>query len=272
MRGAFRVGITILVFALKCVVPAHAQGKDSATVRLDRIQALLYKAHIELDSLKREMMAKAVAPVPKASKDTGVNPILSELLTERQKTLMRETITPYRQTAVGYAFNPNLGMGMTCIEWFNDWGAKIDAGIIITEGDRKAGVNASLLRSLNRFSLKDAGLETHLYAFTGLGITWERMMNGWNTYDPVANIWRQDWYETPDIAGRWQLGAGTEVSLLGFGGIKFVPEVGMQVSKYLKRFQDSPTWLAQNPAPGSLPKSDFSLDPYYAFHLNFYFR
>jgi hypothetical protein len=210
-----------------------------------------------------------LVPISKASQDTGAAPILSELLTESQKTLARATRTPMRQMAAGYAINPNLGLGMTFIDWFNAWGAKFDAGITIMESVRRAGVNASLLRSLNRFSMFDGGLETHLYAFTGLGYTWQRIQEDGLIVNRI--LMPGHLYETPEKVGRWQLGAGTEVSFPGLGGIKFVPEVGMQVSNYLSRFQDSPTWQTQNPS-SSLPKSAFELDAYYAFHLNFYFR
>lgn len=230
--------------------------------RLDRVQGLLYQAHVELDSLKRDMAAQAKTPAVRITNDATDKPILTELLTEQQKTLYRASGSPWRKTAVGYSFNPNLGMGMDVINWFDDWGAKVDAGLNITSDSREAGLNASLLRSLNRFTMIDAGLETHLYAFTGLGVTWEKVGGGYPNY----------WYEKPDLVGRWQLGAGVEISLLGIGGIKFVPEVGIQVSKYLSRFQDSPTWLSQYTLPAELPKSDVSLDPYFAFHLNFYFR
>lgn len=262
-------GFIILAFALKySAVPLVAQGVDSATERLDRVQGLLYQAHVELDSLKKEMTARTRVPVSNEAE----KPILTELLTEQQKVLLRASGTLQRRTAVGYSFNPNLGMGMDFINWIDDWGGKLDAGLRITRDVRQAGFNASLLRSLNRFTMIDAGLETHLYAFTGLGATWEKI-RGWS-YSSYSSsgVPLPDWYEKPDLVGRWQLGAGVEMSLLGFGGIKFVPEVGLQVSKYLSRFQDSPSWQAANLYPIDLPKSDYSLDPYYAFHLNFYFR
>jgi hypothetical protein len=236
-------------------MPGFAGERDSSPAsRLDRIQNFLNQANIELDSLKKDMAARNREPV---FSDTGTKPIFGELITQTQRKLARATITPHHKTSAGYSFNPNLGMGMNLINWFGDWGAKLDAGIMLMGGDRRGGVNASLLRSLHRFSMIDGSLETHLYAFTGLGVFWAELNNG---YGPVS------WYSSPDLIGLWQLGAGTELSLLALGGVRFVPEVGLQASRYLSRYQDSPGYTFGK------PKSDFALDPYFAFHINFYFR
>ncbi len=247
-----KISVLVVTLGVACL---QAEAEDTPS-RLDRIQRLLNQAQSELDSLREE--SPRLSPLPQGSQ-TAEPPIAEDLFTERQKKLIMASRTSYRLSAAGYSFNPNF-QGMNFIQWFGDWGGKIDAGAEFTPNDREANMNLSALRSLNRFSFLRGGFETHLYAFTGAGLCW-RKQESWTSFD---------WYTKPDLIGRWQLGAGTELNFGFFGGIKFAPEVGLQASDYLQRYQDSPEWSPSYYEV--LPKSDFSLDAYYAFHLNFYFR
>lgn len=248
----WKTSILVLGLAAACL-RAESEGTSS---RLNRIQSLLGAAQAELDSLQKEANPSTALPsiAPERSE-----PMAEDLLTEKQKKIARATRTSYRRSAAGYVFNPDF-QGMDLIQWWEDWGSKLDATVHVTRyAPRNAGVNLSALRSLNRFSFLDGAIETHLYAFTGMGFYWERFQDMYG-----------GWYTTPNVIGHWQLGAGTELSLGFLGGVKFSPEVGLQASDYLKRYEDSQEWSVQNPFPR--PRSDFSLDVYYAFHFNFYFR
>jgi hypothetical protein len=261
-----------LGIALLAGAAAFSEGVDSLASRLDKLQGLLREAQSQLDSLRRELASVGEDVSPHRDSAIPSGPIAGELLSARQKKLLAATRTPYRLTSAGYTYNPNLPLGMNIQHWFGPWGSKLDAGAILGESERLAGVNASLLRSLHRFSIF-GGLETHLYALTGLGISWHRESFWYLSYPPGPSP--RGWYDKPDIAGHWQIGAGTELGVGWLGGLRLAPEIGLQASQYWSRYQDSESWKAQkslNPNFDSRPESDFALDFYYAFHLNFYFR
>jgi hypothetical protein len=110
------------------------------------------------------------------------------------------------------------------------------------------------LYAVHEFYLAGEDMFTRLYLFGGGGYYWER-----------RNESQGSWYDTPDRALRAQLGAGTEMGLREMRGTRFTPEVGFQGSRFLSRYNDSPDYS------GDRPRSDYSLYPYYAFHVSFYF-
>jgi hypothetical protein len=234
-------------------MPASAEsGKND---RFDRIERLIGELQTELDSLKRESSALEAKNRPTLT--SGEESILGELMTDRQKALARATRTEFRRVAAGYSFNAALPMGMHFLHWFDPWGVKLEGGTIITDHTRRAGINAAALYSINRFSSLGL-LETHLYALAGAGYYWRRVQDG-------IDISRT-WYGTPDRRLRGQLGVGTELSFFNFGGVRFVPETGLQVDRYITQFENSPAY------PFDAPESSVFLNPFFAFHLSFYFR
>jgi hypothetical protein len=222
--------------------------------RIDRIERLLGEVRTELDSLKRESASESQAGLV----GTTPAPVLGGLLSERERALARASQTDLRKEAAGYSFSPDLPLGMNLLYWADPWGVRFEGGAIITDQTRVAGLSVTGLYGIHRFSALDL-LETHLYALAGAGFTWERVL--WE-----SNI-SEHWFSLPDKWIHAQLGVGTELTFFGLGGVRFAPETGLQASQYLSRHERS----AGNTF-GTVPESDFSLEPFFAFHMSFYFR
>jgi hypothetical protein len=261
------VRIPLILLSIACVVPvrvvaadsadsAHAAAVDPAD-RVDRIERLIVELGAQLDTLKGDIREGRVVNPEPASR-----PALADLLTDREKALARASWTKFRTAAAGYTFDADLPVALHAQRWWGPWGARVQGGAILSDNYRRAGVNAAALYSLHRFAALDL-LETHLYAFGGGGFYWHRHEDG-------VDIYKQ-WYETPDRWMRAQLGVGTEFGFFGLGGVRFTPEVGLQADRYFSRYQESPSWSAHWPS-SEAPKSDFSLAPFAAFHIAFYFE
>jgi hypothetical protein len=180
--------------------------------------------------------------------------IWREVRAEKRRRIELEKAFDFRRASLGYTFNPNLVLGMNAIGWIGDWGAKIDGRFNMIESRRAVGANLSLLYAVHEFYLTGEDMFTRLYLFTGSGFYWERL-----------RATGSQWYDVPDRAIRVQLGAGTEMGLREMNGTRFTPEIGFQGSRFLSRYQESTLYTGEG------PRSDFSLYPYYAIHINFYF-
>ena len=276
-----RIQVTGILFGAVLLVPTGAESSDSISLHLDRIRGLVGKIGRELDSLEQAVSSHQEAkPFPAVNQaemsQESSKPILGELLSEKEKKLAAAATTPFQRCAIGYSFDPNLSIGMHYLQWKGQWGIKAAASGRFNESNRQVGVDLAFLRGLHRFSLFE-GLQTHLYAFAGAGAFWHRVPYNlyFGGFSPGAPPNLRSWYETADIPIRLQLGAGTELGLLAIGGVRAAPEIGFQAAHHITRFQDSKSWETQSrmfPGYQERPKSDFSLDAYFAFHLSFYFR
>ncbi len=258
----------ILIFVTLCAGSPVFGDEAASNPRIERIERLLGEIRTELDSLKKEGTPPGLSTQPPRVSP----PVYQDLLTERQRRLAAGTRTEHRTTAAGYSFNSNSPFMMSAIHWWDpSWGARFEGTVSWRDGDiyeqeHYSGVNVSLLRSIHRFEGFES-LETHLYGFAGTGLFRERF--GYR--DHTGGTGRFVWYEKPDLSWHLQVGAGTELNIFALGGVLLVPEIGMQAKRYLVRFQDSDSWRFRYPT-GVTPESNFSLDAYFAFHLNFYFR
>ena len=228
---------------------------DPLTPRLESARRQVAEAAAALDSLALEIARR---PAPVAGAAPAISPedsaIWREVRAEKRRRAELAEAFGYRRVGAGYIFNPNLPFGMNVLAWRGDWGLKLDGRMALAETRRDVGANLSLLYAVHEFYLTGEQMLTRLYLFGGGGYYWERR------YDGSGN-----WYDTPDRAFRVQLGAGTELGVREAHGTRFTPEIGFQGSRFISRFNDSPDY------PGDRPRSDFSLYPYYAFHINFYF-
>lgn len=235
----------------------NTQDLDSLFSRLDQARSLSEKTSRQLDSLRGELMR-----VPVRASGPGDAPALSaedsaiwrEVRAEKRRRVELEKAFDFRRASLGYTFNPNLVLGMNAIGWVGDWGVKLDGRFNMIESRRAVGANASLLYAVHEFYLTGEEMFTRLYLFTGSGYYWERSRASTHV-----------WYEVPDRVWRVQMGAGTELGLRDMNGTRFTPEIGFQGSRFLTRFQESELYT------GDRPRSHFSLYPYYAIHINFYF-
>jgi hypothetical protein len=259
-----RIPLIPLILLAACVAPLSGHAADapaaetaSPSDRIERIERLMVELGAQLDTLKHEVRESRVA-----SPEPSSRPAIADLLTDREKALARASWTSFRTSAAGYTFDADLPIGMHLQRWWGPWGARLEGGAILSDNYRIAGASVDALYSLHRFTALGL-LETHLYTFGGTGFYWHRHENG-------ANI-NQNWYETPDRWVRGRLGVGTEFSFFGIGGVRLTPEVGLQADQYFSRFEDSPSWSVNWPSSAA-PKSDFSLAPFAAFHIAFYFQ
>jgi hypothetical protein len=224
-------------------------GDEAASnPRIERIERLLGEVRAELDSLKREA---AVA------ESRGPDPIYRELLTERQRKLAAATRTEFHTSAAGYTTSGNHPLSMHVLHWMDPWGVKLEFGAIVTDNTRRTGMNLTGLYEIHRFSSFEL-LDTRLYTFAGAGYFWRRVAND--------NHIQQNWHDTPERSVRVQAGVGTELSFFNLGGVRFSPEAGLRTIAFVTRYQDSESYIFERPS------SDFSLDPFFAFHMSFYFR
>lgn len=262
------------------VLHTAARAQDPLSARIERIRGKVREIAAELDSLSRALAASQAAGAVRDSKAGNApdsQPILAELLSEKRKRLAAAATQPYDLMAAGFVFDPVLSIGMQGRGWTGHWGWMGAGTAWFTENTRRAGAEATVLRELHRFSLFRL-LETRLYGFAGAGFIWRReSYPGYFPGMPAGPLppSRRDWYESPDFFLRGRLGAGTEVGGFGLGGIRGAPEVGLQASRFLSRYQDSDSWQElERTLPGfeERPKSDFDLVPYFAFQLDFYFR
>jgi hypothetical protein len=211
----------------------------------------------ELDSLKTaasRVRAEVVAGAPAPARSPEDSAIWREVRAEKRRRAQLAAAFDYRRAALGYVFNNNLALGMNAAVWQGDWGARIDGRVARTTYLRAWGTNLSLLYAVHEFYLSGEDMFTRLYLFGGGGYYWER-----------RNIDLGSWYDTPDRALRVQLGAGTELGLREMRGTRFTPELGFQGSRFYSRYNTSTDFS------GGRPRSDYSLYPYYAFHISFYF-
>jgi hypothetical protein len=233
----------------------HAQDKDSLLQRLDDARDLARQAGSQLDSLRLEIERYSFEP---ATGEIGhLSPedsaIWREVRAEKRRRRELAAAFEYRRASVGYTFNPNVALGMNSIFWLGDWGAKVDGRVSLTTERRAMGANLSLLYAVHEFYLTGDEMFTRLYLFAGSGYYWGRVYNN------------SSWFSVPNRVVRTQIGAGTELGLREMHGTRFTPEIGFQGSRFLTRYQESTEY---NDGP---PRSDFSLYPYYALHINFYF-
>jgi hypothetical protein len=251
--------------SLILAVAAHAAdaAPGSAPPNFDRAEQLVRDLDRELDSLKAASVrlraelapsasASLVAPVPAFTREDSA--IWREVRAEKRRRLKLAEAFQYRRASVGYVFNSNLVFGMNAALWEGDWGARVDGRFARAPYRRAWGANLSLLYALHEFYLSGDDMFTRLYLFGGGGYYWERL-----------NISSGSWYDTPDRAVRAQFGAGTEMGLSEMRGTRFTPELGFQGSRFYSRYNDSPDYT------GGRPRSDYSLYPYYALHVSFYF-
>lgn len=251
-RIATRAGLALLLG----VVAAMAAPRDSALRRLDDARALTARATLVLDSLRGELARFETPPSasgwPVMSGEDST--IWREVLAEKRRRAELAAAFENRRASLGYTFNPNLVLGMNGTAWYGGWGAKVDGRVSLVTTRRALGANLSLLRAIHQFYLTGEEMYTRLYVFAGSGYYWERLRND------------DGWYDRADQVIRSQLGAGTELGLKEMHGTRFVPEIGFQHSRFLTRYQSSGDYLGD-----SRPRSDYSLYPYYALHINFYF-
>lgn len=223
-----------------------------------RAQDLARDLERELDSLKaafaRYRPESSDASAPAAFHTHEDSAIWREVRAERRRRELLAAAFDYRRAAIGYVFDPNLVFGMNAVLWRGDWGARLDERLSWSPYRRAYGTNLSALYAVHEFYLAGEDMFTRLYLFGGGGYYWER-----------RNIDAGSWYDTPDRAVRLQLGAGTEMGLRDLRGTRFTPELGFQGSRFFSRYNDSPDYH------GSRPRSDYSLYPYYALHVSFYF-
>lgn len=235
--------------------PARAQDVDSLLDRLDQARALTGRAARQLDSLRAELErlpenSRGEEHPGFSSEDSS---IWREVRAEKRRRVELAKAFDYRRGSIGYIFNPNVTLGMSSSYWLGDWGAKLDGRVSLTEQRRTAGANLSLLYAIHEFYLTGEEMFTRLYLFGGSGYYWGRVSGS------------SSWYSTPNRVLRSQIGAGTELGLREMHGTRFTPEIGFQTSRFLTRYQESSEYN------GDRPRSDFSLYPYYALHINFYF-
>jgi hypothetical protein len=248
----------LAVLALGGAMDGYAGARDTLLLRLDQARQLSLQTGRQLDSLRRviERMPAGDSVVSfRAALSREDAAIWREVRAERERRKDLEAAFDFRRAALGYVFNPNLVFGMNGVFWHGDWGARLDGRFAFVESRRALGGNLSLLYAIHEFYLTGEEMFTRLYLFGGAGYYWERRLN--NSTD--------SWYDTPDRAFRTQFGAGTELGLREMYGTRFTPEIGFQGSRFLSRYNDSPDY------GGDRPSSDYSLYPYYALHINFYF-
>ncbi len=211
---------------------------------------------LQLDSLRGQVLQFSTSGSGSAPSEISHEDSLiwREVRAEKRRRIELEKAFDFRRASLGYTFNPNLVLGMNAIGWVGDWGAKIDGRFSMIESRRAVGGNLSLRYAVHEFYLTGEDMFTRLYLFTGSGYYWERSRAS-------AHVW----YEIPDRVWRAQIGAGTELGLREMNGTRFTPEIGFQGSRFLTRYQESSLYT------GDSPRSDFSLYPYYAIHINFYF-
>jgi hypothetical protein len=229
---------------------------DSLIVRLDAAQRVIQDAEARLDSLRQDLTH--LSSVPTLNNGTQAfapadSAIWREVLAEKRRRAELEAAFHYRRASLGYTFNPNLVLGMNTVGWLGDWGLKAEGRVSLVTERRALGGNLALLYSVHQFYLTGEEMFTRLYLFAGSGYYWERLRNG------------SRWYDVPDRAIRSQFGAGTELGLKEMHGTRFTPEIGFQHSRFFTRYQESEDFT------GDSPRSAFSLYPYYALHINFYF-
>jgi hypothetical protein len=246
----------LLAMLLLGAAVSFGDERDSLLQRIDRARDLAREAEAELGRLRGKLERFS----PQAG--TSAGPVLSpedssiwrEVVAERKRRRELEAAFDYRRIAVGYILNPNLVLGMNTIGWVGDWGARVDGRVSLTQYRRALGTNVSLLYAVHEFYLAGEEMFTRLYLFGGAGFYWERIRKAGN-----------DWYDTPNQAVRAQFGAGTELGLREIRGTRLTPEIGFQGSRFTSRYNDSPDYS------GGRPASDYSLYPYYALHISFYF-
>lgn len=256
-RLARRGFAPVAAFALACAGDARAQATDSLLQRLDEARRMLTETAAELDSLRLGVSRLAVSRAPDRAGPSYApadSSIWREVLAEKRRRAELEAAFEYRRASLGYTFNPNLVLGMNGTAWQGDWGLKADGRVSLVDKRRAWGANLSLLYAIHQFYLTGEEMYTRLYAFAGSGFYWERKRGG-----------AGGWYDLADQAVRTQLGAGTELGLREMHGTRIIPEIGFQHSYFRARHQESGDYV------GDRPRSDFSLYPYYAIHINFYF-
>lgn len=238
-----------------------AAAVTAAAPDFDRAEQLVRDLDRELDSLKAASARLQAAPpvaaslaVPTPAFTHEDSTIWNEVRAEKRRRRLLAEAFEYRRASIGYVFNSNLVFGMNAAMWKGDWGARVDGRFARAPYRRAWGANLSLLYALHEFYLSGDDMFTRLYLFSGGGYYWERQ-----------NINSSSWYDTPDRALRVQFGAGTEMGLSEVRGTRFTPELGFQGSRFFSRYHDSPDYT------GDRPRSDYSLYPYYAFHVSFYF-
>ncbi len=241
------------------ISPAWGQDSDSTTaqlkLRLDEARRLVSETSTRLEALSTD-----VAKLGRAT--TGLAPAYSsadsaiwrEVKFEKRRRAELAAAFDYRRASLGYTFNPNLVLGMNGTAWHGDFGLKLDGRVSLITERRAVGANLSLLYAVHQFYLTGEEMYTRLYLFGGSGFYWERIRDG-----------AGGWYNLADQAIRSQFGAGTELGLKEMHGTRFIPEIGFQHSRFIARYQESSDYT------GGSPRSDFSLYPYYALHINFYF-
>jgi hypothetical protein len=238
--------------------PTHADADSTAVQlqrRLDEARRLVAEAGVHLEALTGDVAQLGLATSGQAasysSADSG---IWREVRLEKRRRAELEAAFEYRRASLGYTFNPNLVLGMNSTAWHGDFGLKLDGRVSLITQRRAVGANLSLLYAMHQFYLTGEEMYTRLYLFGGSGFYWERIRDG-----------SGGWFNLPDQAIRSQFGAGTELGLKEMHGTRFTPEIGFQYSRFIARHQESSDYS------GDRPRSDFSLYPYYALHINFYF-
>jgi hypothetical protein len=244
--------LTFALVGASLSVAAAAPVAGGPEARVAEIRRLLEEARFQLDSLRLETPVSPPAEAAPTLTDEEAA-IWREVVAEKRRRKQLEQAFTYTRSSLGFTFNPNFIMGMNGTHWIGDWGAKLDGRFALNENRRVWGANLSLLRTIHEFYLDSDNIYTRLYAFAGGGYYWRR--------EPAGN----DWFDTPDRSLRVQVGAGTELGAREMYGTRLTPEIGVQGSRFLTRYQDSDNW------GGGRPENDYSFFPYFAVHLNFYF-
>lgn len=244
--------VLLVAISTASVVPAE-EPSSAPSERIGRIERLLDEVRVELDSLRNAVRAEEA----RAAASMADAPV-----SHRQRLLDRATRTEYHAVSAGYSFSPALPFALNVQAWKGRWGGRLEGGVLATDETRLAGAAATGLFRISRYDALDI-METSLYGLAGVGTGWERVQ--WSSHLD------EPWYETPDRFVFARLGVGTELRFYGLGGVRFAPETGFQARSYGSRYQHSASYAIAH-SPDDVPESDFELGPFFAFHVNFYFR